>query len=89
MTFFGKYLEVVPESRLVWTNDEGGENGAITTVTFEESDGETLVVTRDVYSSRKALDAASLRELRVDLVGRSSNWTYFLSTWAYPRRGGL
>ena len=58
MTFFGKYLEVVPESRLVWTNDEGGENGAITTVTFEESDGETLVVTRDVYSSRKALDAA-------------------------------
>jgi uncharacterized protein YndB with AHSA1/START domain len=58
LAFFGKYLEVVPESRLVWTNEEGGEGEAITTVTFEERDGETLVVTRDVYSSKEALDAA-------------------------------
>ena len=58
LAFFGKYLEVVPGSRLVWTNEEGGEGGAITTVTFEEIDGETLVVTRDVYSSKEALDAA-------------------------------
>jgi len=58
LAFFGKYLEALPESRLVWTNEEGGEDGPITTVTFEERDGETLVVTRDVYSAKEALDAA-------------------------------
>src|ERR1700709_181831 len=47
MAFFGRYIEVTPPSRLVWTNEEGGEGGAITTVTFEESDGETLVVMHD------------------------------------------
>ena len=42
--FFGKYLEVTPHSRLVWTNDEGGVDAAtITTVTFEEINGATLV----------------------------------------------
>ena len=35
MAFYGRYLEVIPPSRLVWTNDEAGEGGAITTVTFE------------------------------------------------------
>src|SRR5512139_748927 len=39
MEFFGTYLEVAPPSRLVWTNDEGGDNGQVTTVTFEERDG--------------------------------------------------
>ena len=58
LEFFGKYIEVTPHSRLVWTNDEGGEGGAITTVTFEERGGETLVVTHDLYSSKEALDAA-------------------------------
>ena len=58
ISFFGRYVEVTPPSRLVWTNEESGEGGAITTVTFEERDGETLVVTRDVYSSKDALDAA-------------------------------
>jgi uncharacterized protein YndB with AHSA1/START domain len=58
MAFFGKYIEVTPHSRLVWTNDEGGEGGAITTVTFEEGGGETLVVMHDLYSSKEALDAA-------------------------------
>src|SRR5690349_12796273 len=42
MSFFGRYLEVVPDSRVVWTNDEGDEGGAVTTVTFEERGGETL-----------------------------------------------
>ena len=56
--FFGKYLEVVPHSRLVWTNDEGDEGGAVTTVTFEERGGETLVVMHDLYPSKKALDDA-------------------------------
>jgi uncharacterized protein YndB with AHSA1/START domain len=58
MQFFGRYVEVVPPSRLVWTNDEGEEGGPVTTVTFEERGGETRVVVRDVYPSKKALDDA-------------------------------
>jgi uncharacterized protein YndB with AHSA1/START domain len=58
MAFFGRYIEVTPHSRLVWTNDEGGEGGAVTTVTFEERGGETLVVMQDLYPSKEALDAA-------------------------------
>ena len=56
--FFGRYLEVTPHSRLVWTNDEGGEGGSVTTVTFEEKDGKTLLVMRELYPSKEALDAA-------------------------------
>jgi len=56
MAFFGKYLEVVPNSRLVWTNDEGGEGGSVTTVTFEEKAGKTLVTLRDLHPSKEALD---------------------------------
>jgi uncharacterized protein YndB with AHSA1/START domain len=58
MDFFGKYLEVTPHSRIVWTNDEGGENGSVTTVTFEEKGGKTLLVMSEVYPSKEALDAA-------------------------------
>ena len=58
MPFFGRYLEVVPNARLVWTNEEGGENGAVTTVTFEEKGGATLVVMHDLYPSKEALDEA-------------------------------
>ena len=57
-SFFGRYVEVTPYSRLVWTNDEGGEDGAVTTVTFEERGAETLVVMRDLYPSKEALDDA-------------------------------
>jgi uncharacterized protein YndB with AHSA1/START domain len=57
MVFFGSYLEVVPRSRLVWTNEESNE-GAVTTVTFEEKDGKTRVVMRERYPSKEALDAA-------------------------------
>jgi uncharacterized protein YndB with AHSA1/START domain len=53
--FFGKYVEVVPSARLVWTNEEG-ENGAISTVTFAEEGGRTLVTFSDVYPTREALD---------------------------------
>ncbi len=56
MTFFGKYLEVTPPSRIVWTNDESGEDGAVTTVTFEEQDGRTLLVLQELYPSKEALD---------------------------------
>ena len=58
MAFFGRYLEVIPGSRLVWTNDEGGEDGSVTTVTFEESGGKTVVVIHELYPSKKALDDA-------------------------------
>jgi uncharacterized protein YndB with AHSA1/START domain len=59
MEFFGRYLEVTPCSRLVWTNDEGGEDAAaITTVTFEERDGKTLLTMHDLHPSKEALDAA-------------------------------
>ncbi len=57
MAFFGTYLEVTPHSRLVWTNEES-EDGAVTTVTFEERDGKTLLVLRELYPSKEALDAA-------------------------------
>ena len=58
MAFFGRYIEVTPHSRLVWTNDEGGEGGAVTTVTFEERGRKTLVVMHDLYPSKEALDGA-------------------------------
>ncbi|MCB9562184.1 MAG: SRPBCC family protein [Kofleriaceae bacterium] len=58
MAFFGRYLEVTPPSRLVWTNDEGGEDGAVTTVTLEEQDGKTLLVMHERHASKEALDAA-------------------------------
>src|SRR5262245_10000835 len=56
--FFGTYLEVTPHSRLVWTNEEGGEGGPVTTVMFEERGGKTLLVIHELYSSKEALDAA-------------------------------
>ena len=57
--FFGKYLEVIPNSRLVWTNDEGGVDVAvITTVSLEEVNGGTLVTVNDLYPSKEALDDA-------------------------------
>jgi uncharacterized protein YndB with AHSA1/START domain len=58
MEFFGRYLDVTPHSRLVWTNDEGDEGGAVTTVTFEETGGKTRVVVHDLYPSKEALDGA-------------------------------
>src|SRR6185312_14897704 len=82
--FFGTYVEVQPYSRLAWTNEEGGEGGPVTTVTFEEKDGKTLVVLRERHASKESLDAAGtgaaeamaetfdqLDELLVDL-GESS-----------------
>jgi uncharacterized protein YndB with AHSA1/START domain len=86
MAFFGRYLEVTPHSRLVWTNEET-DDGAVTTVTFEEQGGKTLLVMHELYPSKEALDAviagteggmpetfAQLDELLVTLgasVGRS------------------
>ena len=58
MAFFGTYLEVTPPLRLVWTNEEGGEGGPVTTVTFEETGGKTLLVMHELYPSKEALDGA-------------------------------
>jgi len=58
MAFYGTYLEVTPCSRLVWTDEESGDAGQVTTVTFEENAGKTLVVLRELYPSKEALDAA-------------------------------
>jgi uncharacterized protein YndB with AHSA1/START domain len=58
MEFFGRYLEVTPPSRLAWTNEEGHEGGQVTTVTFEEKGGKTLLVMHDLYPSKEALDEA-------------------------------
>ncbi|MBS1876511.1 MAG: SRPBCC family protein [Acidobacteria bacterium] len=62
MEFFGTYLEVTPDSRLVWTNDEG-DGQTITTVTFDESAGKTLLVVHDRYPSKEALDSGSTAAL--------------------------
>ena len=58
MAFFGKYLEVTPHSRIVWTNDESGEDGAVTTVTLEEKGDKTLLVLHELYRSKEVRDAA-------------------------------
>ncbi|MBP6011176.1 MAG: SRPBCC domain-containing protein [Alphaproteobacteria bacterium] len=57
MTFFGRYLEVIPNARLVWTNEESG-GGAVTTVTFEERDGKTELTLSELYPTKEALDEA-------------------------------
>lgn len=56
--FFGRYIEVTPHSRLVWTNEESGDGGPVTTLIFEEKGGKTLLVMHELYPSKEALDAA-------------------------------
>jgi uncharacterized protein YndB with AHSA1/START domain len=86
MVFFGRYLEVTPHSRLVWTNEES-DDAATTTVTFEEKDGKTVLVLHELYPSKEALDGAlsgmeggmpeqfaQLDELLVTL-GASGGWS--------------
>jgi uncharacterized protein YndB with AHSA1/START domain len=58
MAFFGTYLEVTPHSRIVWTNEESGDDGAVTTVTLEEKGDQTLMVLHELYRSKEARDAA-------------------------------
>jgi len=57
MAFFGRYLEVTPYARLSWTNEES-EAGSVTTVTFEEKAGQTLVILHELYPSKEACEAA-------------------------------
>ena len=58
MAFFGRYVEVTAPERIVWTNEEGAEDGAVTTVTFIEKDAGTEIVLHDRYPSKEALDEA-------------------------------
>jgi uncharacterized protein YndB with AHSA1/START domain len=59
VAFFGRYIEVTPNSRIVWTNDEGGEGtGPVTTVTFDERGDTTLVIMSDLHPSKESLDGA-------------------------------
>jgi uncharacterized protein YndB with AHSA1/START domain len=57
MAFYGKYLDVVPNERIVWTNDEG-EEGAVTTITFEDQGGKTLLTFHELYPTTEALEEA-------------------------------
>lgn len=57
LAFFGKYLEVIPDARLVWSNEES-EQGSVTTLTFEDHDGSTRLVMRERYPTKDALDQA-------------------------------
>ena len=58
MAFFGRYTDVVPNARIAWTNEESGDEGAVTTVTFEERDGKTLVSYSELYPTAAACDEA-------------------------------
>lgn len=62
MAFFGTYREVVPNARIVWTNDEAGDQGQLSTVTFEEKAGKTLVVMSELYPSKEALEASGSQD---------------------------
>jgi uncharacterized protein YndB with AHSA1/START domain len=55
MAFFGKYIELTPPSRLSWTNEES-DDGAVTTVTFEQKDGQTHLTFSELYPTKEALD---------------------------------
>ena len=57
MAFVGRYVDVTPHSRIVWTNEESAD-GPVSTVTFEDRGGRTLLVLRELYPSRQALDDA-------------------------------
>lgn len=57
MAFFGKYIDVTPPSRIVWTNEEAGEV-TVTTVTFEPQGDKTRLVLSELYPSKEACDEA-------------------------------
>lgn len=58
MAFFGRYLEVTPPGRIVWTNEEGSDAGAVTSVTFTEEGEATRIVVHEVYPTEASLDEA-------------------------------
>ena len=71
MAFHGRYLEVIPHARVVWTNDEGGADGADTTVTFEEKAGKSLLTLHELHPSKAALDEALASNLEAGMVSET------------------
>ena len=57
MAFHGIYPEVVPDAHIVWTNAEDPD-GALTTVTFVDQGGGTLLTLHEHYPSKEARDEA-------------------------------
>lgn len=57
--FFGTYLEVTPSSRLVWTNEEGGQSASTTTVTLEDRGETTVVTVSELFVSKEAFEAGA------------------------------
>lgn len=55
MAFFGTYLEVEPDRRIVWTNEESPD-GAVTTVSFTEEDGGTEVTISNRFPTAEAME---------------------------------
>jgi uncharacterized protein YndB with AHSA1/START domain len=84
--FFGTYQEVAPPARLVWTNEEGGGDGPVTTVTFEERGGKTLLTMHEVHPSKEALDAAGTgaAEATVETFAQLDELLVTLSKGARP-----
>ena len=72
MAFFGRYLDVVPNRRIVWTNEESGADGSVTTATFEEKNGKTTLVMSELYPTKEALDAAGTgaQEAMIETFGQ-------------------
>src|SRR4029453_12707523 len=81
MAFFGRYLEVTPHSRLVWTNEEAEGGGQVTTVTFQERGAETLVVVHDLYPSKEALDGSIASESTGGFSEQFEQLEELLTTW--------
>jgi len=88
MAFYGRYLEVTPHSRLVWTNEEGGDGGAVTTVTFEEKAGKTFVVVHELHPSKEALDAARASGVEAGTLEAFEQLDELLVTLGTPVRRG-
>jgi uncharacterized protein YndB with AHSA1/START domain len=80
MAFFGTYLEVTPNSRIVWTNEEGGPDSPITTVTFEDQSGKTLVVVSERHSTKESLDEALATSLADGMTEQFNQLDEFVMT---------
>jgi uncharacterized protein YndB with AHSA1/START domain len=85
MEFFGTYLEVTPPMRLAWTNDEGDDGSTVTTVTFEEKEGQTLLVLHDRYPSKEALDASGSTDAMPETFDQLDELLQTLQTGAVPQ----
>jgi uncharacterized protein YndB with AHSA1/START domain len=72
MAFYGTYLDVVPNERIDWTNEESGADGSVTTVVFEETNGKTTLVVSELYPTKEALDAAGTgaQEAMIETFGQ-------------------